>query len=1150
MVEKYIPLIVAGVFALFIVFGLLWGLIRGLKRTAFRAGWIVAIALICFFVAPLLTKWVMTMHLPAMNVGDGVTCNTLTELVTYYLGQIKDFGPMLTAPETIDIMITLVGLVVNAFVFAVLFWAVKIVLYPIWSLVTHFVCRKKDKEGNKLPRHRAWGMLVGAFLGLFVGATTMMPVMGVVNMVATIEKDTTTTYTKKVTDEDGNTYEVEVTGGEFSKIGLEDYMKYVTSYNNSAVSKILTYTGIQPFMNLTFNGLSTGKMDGEKVVLKNEVKTVVCTMGSITTLRNIGFDNLTQTKVNNIISASRTLVEQVFNNKTISAFGNQLYPQIVDQILNNPDFIIKLPTTGSGSIDNGIKDSVTELKDFTFSTIKNELLCILNIAEILNEQNIICKVVNKEVTGANKIIGLLNEETVNKITEQLFNMRTINSVSPIIVNASLNLVAEKLAVSDFEINKDGATTEEVKNLFKTMFMSVVDINNSLDLSSKYYITNTSLPLIGKLLDSVKGYGGLDNANYKKLIDAVENKAIKTLEDVLKSDNHDFDGIKNVIIQSLHNLSEVESFATEFTIINTSYQDIIDMFGDLTSDNTKLNLAKLGGILDTFNRTTLFSGSVNDLVVEALDYFKTQITGNYAELTTIVDRVKNNVSKVASWSTELNQLQPFVDIINSFVNAEDLKTAMLANGSTMLKDFGAALNGLKNSQLFGGEIKNIVTTVLNQVEKISIDNEDMLTDSFVVIKQNINSATEIDWENEFTTIKTLMSSLMDLANNATPAESLKTIGKTFDTIIASDSKIINRKVINSILKSTITQFAGTVESGSDLEDIINTIKTKVDNTNLTFEQEISALNSLFNQITNINTSTLNFTDFGRILDSYDENTGSNKSVLVSAIRPKIVKMVINKIDKSSMDTTMVNIVEKIKNNVDNVTSYENEFASLKTLVDLVDGITTVDVDTFDFGGFGGTLDGFNNSVLIKPVRKDILDFIVDKVTINNEKSEIATAISEILANTKECGTKAENGQLTYRQIFADLGKVKDLTSSLTTVEVSRENKEVISNLGQKLDELDALCIVPKTASVRIAKYITGEIIGDNGFKQIMPSGYESDETLQKIYNDAISEVTPIDTKYANYLNAPESTTLGTFTNDFNSIYNTLVQVDASLTTAEK
>ena len=146
MVEKYIPLIVAGVFALFIIFGLLWGLIRGLKRTAFRAGWIVAIALICFFVAPLLTKWVMTMQLPAMNVGDGVTCNTLTELVTYYLGQIKDFGPMLTAPETIDIMITLVGLVVNAFVFAVLFWAVKIVLYPIWSLVTHFVCRKKDKR--------------------------------------------------------------------------------------------------------------------------------------------------------------------------------------------------------------------------------------------------------------------------------------------------------------------------------------------------------------------------------------------------------------------------------------------------------------------------------------------------------------------------------------------------------------------------------------------------------------------------------------------------------------------------------------------------------------------------------------------------------------------------------------------------------------------------------------------------------------------------------------------------------------------------------------------------------------------------------------------------------------------------------------------
>ena len=48
-------------------------------------------------------------------------------------------------------------------------------------------------------------------------------------------------------------------------------------------------------------------------------------------------------------------------------------------------------------------------------------------------------------------------------------------------------------------------------------------------------------------------------------------------------------------------------------------------------------------------------------------------------------------------------------------------------------------------------------------------------------------------------------------------------------------------------------------------------------------------------------------------------------------------------------------------------------------------------------------------------------------------------------------------------------------------------------------------------LRIAKYITGEIVGDNGFKQIMPSDYESDPTLKGIYDYAISEEAAIEVK---------------------------------------
>ena len=44
--EKYIPLIIGGIFLLFVLVGMFWGLVRGLKKSTFRLSWILITAVV------------------------------------------------------------------------------------------------------------------------------------------------------------------------------------------------------------------------------------------------------------------------------------------------------------------------------------------------------------------------------------------------------------------------------------------------------------------------------------------------------------------------------------------------------------------------------------------------------------------------------------------------------------------------------------------------------------------------------------------------------------------------------------------------------------------------------------------------------------------------------------------------------------------------------------------------------------------------------------------------------------------------------------------------------------------------------------------------------------------------------------------------
>ena len=1153
---SYIPWIVGGVFLLFVLAGMIWGLIRGLKKSAFRAGWVIVTAVIVFFLAPVITVALMKMDLSFLNINiDGVALTTLNELAAHYLKQIPDFGEMLTEnPETLEIMVKLVSLLLNAFIYVILFWLVKIILWPIWAILSAVLIKKKNKDGEKKKKHAWWGLLVGTVLGLFVGGTTLMPVMGVVNLATEVEKTSQKTYLTEETDENGNVVEVEKRGGFISQYAGDEVVEILNTYNNSFVRNAFKYTGIEFLSNAAFTALSTTKIDGETTVLKDELKSVILTFDTVQTLQKIGFKDLTQAKVTELIKVARRLVNQMFDIKILSVVGDNLLPLVIDEIIENPEFIIQIPSTGTPSLDEGIKEGILELKDVRFKELRDELLLILNIADMLNEKDIICKVVNKEIETPEQVLNLLDSYTVEKVTDEMLKMKTASGILPVAINTAFEYAAEMLKVENFEIDKEGATTEEVKTFFKTLTNTVFALANSMDFDSKFYVTETSLPLAGKLLNAVKNYGGLTEQNYVNLVNALETKIQTQLSSAMEGVPADFADIKDEVISAISRLSDVNNLETELTTINAAYSEIFEVIDAMSQEEPELLLPQIGKILDCFKQTELLGESITPIMESGIDYLKTSIPQDFEDLNPVFDKVKNNVPDVNNWQTELTLVESFVDVIQDIFAASDLKTALLSENSTLMSNLGASLNTLKQSVLFGKEIKQIVTSVLDQIKNIEIENADMLTESFNVVKQNIEKATEINWKTEFETLKVLINNLMELADDSSQSASIEEIGETFDNIVNSNSVLINRKVINAILKTTINQFAGSVEPESDLENIINKIKQSIDaNQTLSYKQELTALNSLFNEITNIDTSTMNFEQFGRLLDSYDATNGTMKSVVVSAIRPDIVLMVINKLDTSSFDPEMIEIVNEIKNNVQNITSYETELKKLDEFVSEVENLKTIDINTFNFEGFGEMLDSFNDSVLLSSIRSNVLTFIVDKVEIESNEAEINSAISDILNNTKQLGNQAEQGTILFKTIFKEIGSLKTELDKFVNITFTKDNYNV-SGFGTLIKNLDDLNIVPTIASVRIAKCVTGKISSPNGFVGLIPdySSSQNKEVIDQAYNQAMAKFEEVDNKYRAFITSYEAeenpTTTFNFEQDFTELNTVIDAVVEALTQA--
>ena len=172
--------VIYGLFAMFLILGVLLGLRRGLVKAAIRiATIIISCVLVVFLVQPITTA-ILTADLSSAGlvVGD-VPVTTINDTIVNYIGSMGGVAQLLaTSPTLVAVINSIPAMLVNMLLFVVLFFIIKGILYFVDIIINKIVIKKDSDK----PKRRIWGAVVGGVQGIICFLFVFIPIAGTMNM--------------------------------------------------------------------------------------------------------------------------------------------------------------------------------------------------------------------------------------------------------------------------------------------------------------------------------------------------------------------------------------------------------------------------------------------------------------------------------------------------------------------------------------------------------------------------------------------------------------------------------------------------------------------------------------------------------------------------------------------------------------------------------------------------------------------------------------------------------------------------------------------------------------------------------------------------------------------------------------------------------
>lgn len=643
-----ISLIATIAFVVIIIIGFLIGMWRGLKRSTLNLVLSVVAAIVAFFASGALTKTILGIRLGG---GKG-TINS------YFIDLLKgnnDIKLLIDSTPSLETFISNIPYAIgNVVIFILLTMALQFVMYIIYKIFAAIFIKKKDKEGNKLPRHRLTGGIVGAIKAFVLTLFAVMPFVSLVGTFDNVAKSNGLYSTDKSSP------------------------MYVTSQvvggvNKSAFGVLGNFFGLDDAM---FDYLSEFNIGKEKIKIREEINNYNALYATISQFKVIvNGNNGKSFKTTDFTHLDKTL-EKVL----ASGLYNSVVSDVLNSVIVNYENYSFLPANGDvtrvvADIKTGIENSSTN------EYFAHDIRAIYGAFKTLAQSGALDEQSSQDIL--NKLGGEYCETTKSALN-QVFSMNILRDSTSSIADITLNkfikdldrVVVDGRELTDEDWSNFADSIVNIVNSFSEL-ASNTDISGILAdpmsiLSDDVDITKT-LNSLGEIVDEVREIKILRNAEGQPVVDSfLNNNSLALPTKQVKNGNGELETISNYkqlmnfIARPLNELKETGVYPV-LSEESVSEIKVFTTFADaVTKDNKKLNKILIP-LLEVEPTKTLMKDMLADVGGSLINFSALSSTAEYErDLTYITNILIEMVKTNGAGETYLNLLLngSFKDMLKS------------------------------------------------------------------------------------------------------------------------------------------------------------------------------------------------------------------------------------------------------------------------------------------------------------------------------------------------------------------------------------------------------------------------------------------------------------------------------------------------------
>ncbi len=757
-----------GILVLALLIGLGVGIIRGLKRSAVHIAFLLASVIVAFLLTKTITKAILGITLPIDNGKY-----TISEYIIFVISKKFDISAFDSASSFVTNL-------PNAIVAPVMFLALTIVVYLLFDIAYLITARlafgKKKEEFKEKKAYRAFGGLVGLFEGLLI----VILMFGPISSLTGTYKELTTATSISAEVPIGGLKTVSQHANEILPSKLNEA---ILTWDKSVCGKLPKVFGLN---NALFDNLSSFKVKGEKISLRNEIRHVAYAYDDFVEVYNYAKKGeYTKIKMIYLRTSLDTLLDGNFFEVVVC--------DSIDKIVSDYENMkTKLPFTPPQIMDEIVGEISGTFKQKGFDAaryLKHDIMQVLNTFDVVFSNDLITKY--NAIPDKNDFIQIMefvsaNNSAVGNAARKIVSLNLVEDSFNVFVNKASTAIEKTFEGKEFEVKLNSAieNKSETVDALLNVVDSVIDLNNDINI-----------------------------ADILKTTDIVETlTSVESISKTMTKIGTAFDKVRNLEI--LKHPSQEEGGQTIYTFDNILKNYGVDLLGDevyLTLDETQkttldsyskffnfiagpIDAAKTLGLTD-FGKEGVTFDSVLDRILLGLKINDTQLLTRvvmpFYQLNAmnlrglvfdkVVENLRTNVDILSldelvtlndyhTWVEEFNNLGDTLNLLNTgkiegglseiegydntyikYLLTADADLEKVMNAMLDYERLSGVLNNVFSSKMFAGLTRDVFDILDNKVRE-------MTNTSGVIFESDLTNL-EATKENTIQTIEGILKTVL-------------------------------------------------------------------------------------------------------------------------------------------------------------------------------------------------------------------------------------------------------------------------------------------------------------------------------------------------------------------------------------------------------